>query len=118
MPRKLMTIVAWALLAFIACATISSMQSRPTLLASPELERLAAFEMLGLLFCLAYPRHFILICLVVLGSAVLLEIAQHLTPDRHGRIRDAIIKVVGGALGIAAGRAILYFPQMIRRFQK
>jgi VanZ family protein len=56
--------------------------------------------------------------LVVLGSAVLLEIAQHLTPDRHGRIRDAIIKVVGGALGIAAGRAILYFPQMIRRFQK
>jgi hypothetical protein len=35
-----------ALLVFIACATISSVHSRPTLLAAPNLERLAAFILL------------------------------------------------------------------------
>ena len=46
---------------------------------------------------------------MVVGSATLLELAQLLTPDRHGRIEDAIIKSFGGLLGIIAGRAILYF---------
>jgi hypothetical protein len=45
-------------------------------------------------------------------SAVLLELDQLLTPDRHGRIQDA-----GGALGIVAGRAMLYFQQTGRWFQ-
>ena len=117
MVHKLIAVAAWTLLAFIAYATISSIQSRPTLYASPDFERLAAFGALGLLFCLAYPRHFVLVCLVVLASAVLLEIAQQLTSDRHGRIHDAIIKMTGGALGIVAGRAMLYFQQASRWFQ-
>jgi hypothetical protein len=48
---------------------------------------------------------------------VLLEIAQRLTSDRHGRIRDAIVKIGGGALGIAAGRATLNFGKVSRWFQ-
>jgi VanZ family protein len=48
--------------------------------------------------------------LLILGSAVLLELAQLLTPDRDGRILDVIIKMTGGALGIVAGRAMLVFP--------
>jgi VanZ family protein len=47
--------------------------------------------------------------LIVLGSAVLLELAQRLTPDRQGRIQDAIIKMTGGILDIATGRAMLCF---------
>jgi hypothetical protein len=38
----------------------------------------------------------IFVCLVVLGSAVLPEFAQLLTPDRHARIQDAIEKMMGG----------------------
>jgi VanZ family protein len=91
------------LLAFIAYATMSPIQARPTLLASANVERLGAFAVLGALFCLAYPRHMILVALIVLGSAVLLELAQLLTPDRHGRIQDAIVKMTGAALGIVAG---------------
>lgn len=49
--------------------------------------------------------------LIVLGCAVLLEIMQLLTPDRHGRIQDAIEKMAGGVLGIVVGRIILYFEQ-------
>jgi hypothetical protein len=111
MFRKLIAVAAWSLLGFIAYATISQIQARPTLFPSPSFERLAAFIVLGVLFCLAYPRHIGLVCLIVLGGAVLLELAQLLTPDRHGRIQDATIKTAGGAIGIVAGRAILYFQQ-------
>ena len=109
MSHKLIPVAGWALLAFIAYATISPIQDRPTLLTSSSLEHLAAFAVLGALFCFAYPHHTLLVCLIVLGSAVLLEILQMLTLDRHGRIQDAIEKMAGGSVGIAAGRAILYF---------
>ncbi len=115
MSQKLVTVAAWTLLAFIAYATISPI--RPSLFTSPSLERLAAFAFLAALFCLAYPRHILLVCLIVLGSAVLLEIVQLLTPDRHGRIQDAIEKIAGGVVGIAAAQAILSFEQANRWFQ-
>ena len=117
MFHKFVRLAAWGLLTFIVYATISPGQDRPTLLTSTSFEHLAAFAVLGALFCLGYPRQIALVCLIVLGSAVLLEIAQQLTPDRHGRIHDAIIKMTGGALGIVAGRAILYFPRAHRWFQ-
>jgi hypothetical protein len=37
--------------------------------------------------------------------------------DRHGRIQDGIQKMAGGAIGIAAGRAIFYFAEANRWFQ-
>jgi hypothetical protein len=47
---------------------------------------------------------------------VLLEILELLTSDRHSRIQDAIEKMAGGSVGIAAGRAILYFKRANRGF--
>lgn len=117
MFQKLITVAAWVLLAFIAYATISPIQNRPTLPMSTSFEHLAAFAVLGALFCLAYPRHIALVCLIVLGSAVVLEIMQLLTSDRHGRIQDATEKMAGGAMGFVAGRVILYFEQTSRWFQ-
>jgi VanZ family protein len=117
MFQKLIALAAWALLAFIAYATISPIQDRPTIPTSSSFEHLAAFAVLGALFCVAYPRHIALVCLIVLGSAMLLEIMQLVTPDRHGRVQDAIEKMSGGALGIVAGRTILYFGKASRWFQ-
>jgi Na+/proline symporter len=117
MFHKLITVAAWALLAFITFATISPIQDRPTLPTSSSFEHLAAFGVLGALFCLAYPRHIALVCLIVLGGAVLLELVQLLTPDRHGRIQDAIEKMAGGAVGIVTGRAILGIKQAGRWIQ-
>jgi VanZ family protein len=102
---------------FIAYATLSPIEARPRLPTSPSLEHIFAFAILGALFCLAYPRHTALVCLIVLGSALALEVLQLLTPDRHGRMQDAIEKMAGGVAGIAAGRAILYFEQASRWFQ-
>jgi len=118
MLHKLIGLAAWALLAFIVYATISPIQDRPRLPTSVSLERFGAFLVLGALFCLAYPRQAVLVCLIVIGSAVLLEFAQLLTPDRHGRVQDAIEKMAGGAVGIVAGKAILRFEQARRWFSR
>ena len=117
MFQKLMIIVAWAVLAFIAYATISPIQYKPTLPMPSSVEHLAAFAVLGSLFCAAYPRYMVFVCLIVVGSAVFLEVVQLLTPDRHGRIQDLIEKVAGGAVGIVTGRAILSFKRANRWFR-
>jgi hypothetical protein len=112
MIRRLITVAAWTLLVFIAYAS-SPIQARPTLSTSPSFERLAALQFSARSFAWLI-LDILYLCLIMLGSAVLLEFAQLLTPDRHGRIQDAIIKMTGGALGIVAGRAMLYFRQSSR----
>jgi VanZ family protein len=105
MLEKCITVAAWMCLAFIAYATLSPIGARPTLVSYPSLEHLAAFAVLGALFCLAYPNQIFFVFAIVLGSAVLLELAQLLTPDRHGTVIDALQKAGGGVFGIiVAGR--------------
>jgi len=81
------------------------------LLISSNLEHLAAFAVVGALFCLAYPRRTPAVLFFVLASAALLEVLQLLTPDRHARTLDALQKIAGGAAGVFAGRAILYLDR-------
>jgi hypothetical protein len=102
MVQKFLAIAAWALLAFITYATISPIHARPTMPTSSSFEHVTAFATLGMLFCLAYPRHIVVVCLIVFSSAILLETMQLLTLDRHGHVADAIEKLVGGAGGILA----------------
>jgi VanZ family protein len=117
MIQRLTGIAAWLLLCFIVYATLSPIKDRPTLSSSPSFEHVIAFAALGLLFCLAYPRRIVFVCAVVFGCAILLELSQLLTPDRHGRIQDAIEKLAGGAFGIIAGTALLHFELTKRWFQ-
>jgi hypothetical protein len=49
MLHKLIGLAAWGLLAFIAYATISPIQDRPTWATSTGFEHLAAFAVLGAL---------------------------------------------------------------------
>jgi VanZ family protein len=118
MFHKLVSVAAWALLTFIVYATISPIYARPPSFAPTSLEHFAAFAVLGALFCFAYPRHIALVCLVVLGSALLLEFMQLLTADRHGRIQDAIEKMAGGGVGLVTGRAILLSDRARQWFQR
>ena len=111
MPQKLLKFAAWAALCVIAYSTLSPLGDRPILLTSSKLEHLAAFAILGTLFCLAYPRRTPAVLLIVLGSAALLELLQFLTPDRHARTFDALQKMAGGAAGVFAGRAVLRFDR-------
>ena len=114
---KLLIIAAWAGLCFFVYATVSPLRHRPTLLISSNLEHLAAFAVLGALFCLAYPRRTPAVLIFVFGSAALLEVLQLFTPDRHARTLDALQKIAGGAAGVFAGRAILYLDRARSWFQ-
>ncbi|MDB5565420.1 MAG: hypothetical protein JWP84_1986 [Tardiphaga sp.] len=92
-------VLAWAVLAFIVYATLSPLGLRPHLGSGVGAERFGAFAVVGLLFGLAYPKRLWLVLAIVLGTAVLLETLQYLTPDRHGRVADALVKLAGGAVG-------------------
>jgi VanZ family protein len=108
MLHKLIVAAAWACLAFIVFATLSSIQMRPEIAGGrfAAVERFGAYAAFGLLLVLAYPRHLAFACIVVLGSAIVLELLQHFAPGRHGRLLDAIEKLLGGGAGLLLARIL------------
>lgn len=73
-----------------------------------------AFALVGALFAFAYPNRILLVGCIVLGGAALLEIAQTLTPDRHGTVIDALEKIAGGAAGIMLVRIVRHFGRKVK----
>jgi VanZ family protein len=118
MMSKFIAVAAWSCLVFIVYATLSSIEARPELVAGgfykaffTVLERFGAYAVLGLLFFLAYPGNVRFVCLLVFGSAIILECLQIFIPDRDARIIDALEKLAGGAVGILAANALLSLTQ-------
>jgi VanZ family protein len=106
--QKIVSAAAWACLVFIALATLSPAHLRPGPTEDePALivfvEHVGAFSVLGLLFAIGYPRRPVFVCIAVLGSALVLELAQILIPDRDARIFDALEKMAGGVCGVIVG---------------
>jgi VanZ family protein len=94
-------------MAFIAYATLSPLNEAQEFVDTglfSHLDHYLAFAIVSGLLSLAYPRQTFLVCILVFGSAVLLELAQMLTPDRHARVIDAARKIIGGTIGIAFAR--------------
>jgi VanZ family protein len=114
MIQRLCLVAGWLTLAFIVYATLSPLEDRPVL-ASPQLEHFAAFALMGIAFSLGYPKRTLLILVITIGSAFTLEVLQLLTPDRHGRVLDALVKVAGGSCGIGIGHLGLFFGAQINR---
>ena len=110
MLHKLVSMTAWACLLFVAAATLSPLYLRPRLLGDEPaliviLEHVGAFAVIGFLFSVAYSRT-ALVCLLVLGSAVILELLQLVVPDRDARVIDAVEKLMGGGVGIITARIL------------
>lgn len=113
MPNKLLPTIAWACLLIVVSATLSPVYLRPRLMEIEPvwivfLEHVSAFAVIGFLFSVTYSRA-IPICLLVLGSAVILELLQLVVPDRDARVVDAVEKLIGGAGGIIAAKLIDLF---------
>jgi hypothetical protein len=115
MIQRLFAITGWLALAFIVFATLSPIGDRPSL-AAPHLERFVAFALIGVAFTLAYPHRILLIVVIVVGAALGLEALQLLTPDRHARAADALVKSLGGISGICAGQ-LVYFLLRVKPIQ-
>jgi VanZ family protein len=99
--RSFFRMLAWLLVAAIACVTLSPLDMRPLTAAPADMERFIAYTALGGAFCLGYPKHRVNIILLVIAFAGLLEVGQHLVPGRHGRVHDAVLKVAGAFFGLA-----------------
>lgn len=114
MLRKFIAIAAWSCLAFIVYATLSPLAGRPALTDDePEivviLERFCGYAVLGCLMRLTFARRMLAVCILVLGTAALLELLQVFVPDRDARIVDALEKLAGGVAGISFADAVLTF---------
>lgn len=104
-------VLAWLLLAGLIFVTLAPINLRPSTPAPTQVERIVALAVLGFVFALAYPRHIFLVALVVLGSTVLLEVLQLVSPSRHGRFVDVAAKLIGAGFGIAAGWLVTWLRQ-------
>lgn len=107
-------LAAWGLLLAIAIVTVAPIGFRPETGAPAQLERAFAFAVMGVVFVLAYPRHFWRVAIIMVVGAIGLELAQHLTPGRHGLVIDAVAKICGGALGIVIGYGLIWLRQLVR----
>ncbi|WFU79112.1 VanZ family protein [Bradyrhizobium sp. CIAT3101] len=103
MQQKLFPVAAWTVFGLIVLATLSPIGLRPQT-GHVGIERFAAFCALGTLYVAAYPHRFVQIIALVPAAAFTLELLQHLTPDRHGHLIDAIEKIVGALVGCGFAR--------------
>jgi len=119
---RLVLLAAWIAIIAIAYATLtrvgfvysiyfklSPLLMRPAMGTYAHFVHVIAFALLGALFAFAYPKRILLVGCIVLGGGLLLEVAQTLTPDRHGTLVDALEKIAGGVAGIAFVRTIQHF---------
>ena len=111
MIQRISVVIGWLTLVFIFCATLSPIGARPVL-TDPHLERFAAFALMGFAFALAYPNRALLVVTLVVGTAAGLEALQLLTPDRHGRAADALVKAMGGISGISVGQVLSFLMRI------
>lgn len=108
--------IAWPALAAVVVVTLSPLAWRPMTGAPAEIERFAAFAVLGAVFCAGYPKHRIVILVLLVAFAGSLEALQQLVPSRHARIYDAIVKAAGAGMGVfVAGQLTMRCPDLFRR---
>lgn len=104
--RRGCLIAGIAAIVVIAVSTTSPIYLRPMTGLSPNIERFAAFCVVGGLFVLGAPQRWPSILLLVVIVAALLEIGQEAFPGRHGTVHDFVVKAAGAAAG-AAGALVL-----------
>ena len=110
--HRISIVTGWLALAFIVYATLCPIDARPVI-AGLQLEHFAAFGLVGLAFGLAYPNRLMLVIVILVGGAFALEALQLVTPDRHGRLIDALMKAAGAMCGIGLAQ----FGQFLLRRQ-
>lgn len=111
MIQRSLAALGWIGLALIIYVSLCPVESRPHV-AAVHWEHFGAFAIIGLAFAVGHPRRLGLVILVVMGSALILELMQLLTVDRHARLIDAFVKEAGGLFGIAMGRFACAFARL------
>ena len=104
--RHLLKGAAWLVLAFILFSTVSPIDLRPHTLTTVNIDRAGAYALAGLVFVLAYPRHWKTIAVLLVVGALGFEFLQAFSPTRHARLHDALIKAFGSVAGVGIGYGV------------
>jgi VanZ family protein len=125
--RALMIVAAWASLAVVAYATLSRLDliyrlyyllapflNNPSMRTYATIEHLAVYMVVGMLFGAVYPRSTLRLCVFLCLMIAGLEVMQTFTADRHGALRDAAEKMIGGAAGVFFLTAMLRWTKSRR----
>ncbi|PKA43026.1 VanZ family protein [Rhizobium sullae] len=115
MTSRFMRPLAWLLLAAIIFVTISPIGLRPHTMTSVNADRALAYAVTGFVFALGYPKQWKLVALLLIFGTLAIEFLQYLSPTRHARLHDAVIKAAGAMLGILAGSAVYRRAQTKQR---
>ncbi|NLS03431.1 VanZ family protein [Rhizobium sp. P32RR-XVIII] len=117
MISRLLRPLAWLLLAAIIFVTVSPIDLRPHTITTVDGDRALAYVVAGFVFAIAYPRQWKLVALFLIFGALAIESLQYLSPTRHARLHDVVVKAAGAALGILAGRAVYRRLQIRQRIK-
>ena len=95
--------LAWTALAAIIFVTVSPIGWRPPDVLPVDVDRALACAVFAGLFVLAYPRQWPWVGAAMVVGAGLIELLQELSPTRHARIDDALVKTMGAFIGVTFG---------------
>jgi VanZ family protein len=98
--RAAAAVIATAIIVF----TLGPIADRPQT-GYPQLERFAAFLVLGAALAIGFPRQRYQMAAWVVVGAVGLEFAQLLVPGRDAGVPDAFAKALGGVVGVTTATA-------------
>ncbi|MCV3767218.1 MULTISPECIES: VanZ family protein [unclassified Rhizobium] len=115
MTDRIAKILAWSALAVIIFVTVSPIGLRPQDFGPVNFDRGLAFAGLSALFVLAYPKAWATTLAVLVVAAFGIEALQELSPSRHARIDDALVKAAGAVIGAPIGYATAWMTQRVRR---
>lgn len=111
--KRIAGLFAWLIFAVIAYSTLSPLDLRPRMGTFVHVERFGAFGLMGLLFAIAYSRRIVLVLCLVFATAVGFELLQMVMADRHARIEDLAVKLLGGSCGVAAGWVLVRYRERL-----
>jgi VanZ family protein len=114
MTDRIAKFLAWAALAVIIFVTVSPIGLRPHDFGPVNFDRGLAFAGLSALFVLAYPKAWAPTLAVLVVAAFGIEALQELSPSRHARLDDALVKAAGAVIGAPVGYATAWMMQRMR----
>jgi hypothetical protein len=114
--RPSLEVLGLALLgvAAVGFVTLCPIGLRPHLV-SANVERMAAYLVLGVLISRASGRRGLGATVLVMALAIGLEAAQMLAPGRHAHVADALVKAFGGVSGVAGAQLMFPLRRLIVR---
>jgi len=113
--NRIFRLLAWALAAAVAFATLGPPSYRPHSDLGQDGEHALAFVLVGIAFGVAYSRNRLITTAVAVVMIGVLEILQFWAPGRHARLEDFAVDALAACVGFAIAAALDWPIKRTRR---